>query len=258
MSDLQLIRLVLDTRALLAFARDQRLLHRETDQGYLVHAGLAAVFGARAPGPFAIEHEVDPRKPIDPAATHVLAYSRDPFEELRAQAAEPHRYLVDWNRCEWRPVPVVAAGRTLAFATRVVPTVRSRAGSAEHPAHGRGHGREVDAFIAACARAGNAPVDRAAVYREWLARELGRPMGGKPAAELADYSLSGFTREPLLRKEQGPSGEGRKRHVLERPCATITGTLRVTDADAFRALLARGLGRHRAFGFGMLLLRRPS
>jgi CRISPR system Cascade subunit CasE len=26
---------------------------------------------------------------------------------------------------------------------------------------------------------------------------------------------------------------------------------------AFRALLARGVGRHRAFGFGMLLLRPP-
>jgi CRISPR system Cascade subunit CasE len=28
----------------------------------------------------------------------------------------------------------------------------------------------------------------------------------------------------------------------------------VVDADKFAALLARGVGRHRAFGYGMLLL----
>jgi CRISPR system Cascade subunit CasE len=43
---------------------------------------------------------------------------------------------------------------------------------------------------------------------------------------------------------------------MARRVALVTGTLRVGDAEAFRALLARGLGRHRAFGFGMLLLRR--
>ena len=36
---------------------------------------------------------------------------------------------------------------------------------------------------------------------------------------------------------------------------TVEGTLTVGDPDAFSRLLARGIGRHRAFGFGMLLLR---
>jgi CRISPR system Cascade subunit CasE len=39
------------------------------------------------------------------------------------------------------------------------------------------------------------------------------------------------------------------------PDATFTGVLQVRDPDAFAGLLARGIGRHRAFGFGMLLLR---
>jgi len=34
-----------------------------------------------------------------------------------------------------------------------------------------------------------------------------------------------------------------------------TGVLQVRDSAAFAALLARGIGRHRAFGFGMLLLK---
>jgi CRISPR system Cascade subunit CasE len=38
----------------------------------------------------------------------------------------------------------------------------------------------------------------------------------------------------------------------------LRGELTVADPDAFSALLARGVGRHRAFGYGMLLLRPPS
>ncbi|MFG1332515.1 type I-E CRISPR-associated protein Cas6/Cse3/CasE [Xanthobacter autotrophicus] len=39
--------------------------------------------------------------------------------------------------------------------------------------------------------------------------------------------------------------------------AVLVGTLTVRDAQAFAALLARGVGRHRAFGYGMLLLSPP-
>ena len=35
----------------------------------------------------------------------------------------------------------------------------------------------------------------------------------------------------------------------------MQGILTVTDSAAFAALLARGVGRHRAYGYGMLLLR---
>jgi CRISPR system Cascade subunit CasE len=42
---------------------------------------------------------------------------------------------------------------------------------------------------------------------------------------------------------------------IERPNAVLEGTLTVGDPDAFARLLARGIGRHRAFGFGMLLLK---
>jgi CRISPR system Cascade subunit CasE len=45
--------------------------------------------------------------------------------------------------------------------------------------------------------------------------------------------------------------------VKGRPAVTFEGTLTVTDGEQFEALLARGVGRHRAFGFGMLLLRPP-
>jgi CRISPR system Cascade subunit CasE len=35
----------------------------------------------------------------------------------------------------------------------------------------------------------------------------------------------------------------------------VHGELTINDADAFARLLAGGVGRHAAYGFGMLLLR---
>jgi CRISPR system Cascade subunit CasE len=40
------------------------------------------------------------------------------------------------------------------------------------------------------------------------------------------------------------------------PDASFTGVLTVRDPEAFGRLLARGIGRHRKFGFGMLCDRR--
>jgi CRISPR system Cascade subunit CasE len=51
--------------------------------------------------------------------------------------------------------------------------------------------------------------------------------------------------------EEGP----RSLHHAMGPDATFTGLLAVGNPEAFAGLLARGIGRHRAFGFGMLLLR---
>jgi CRISPR system Cascade subunit CasE len=51
----------------------------------------------------------------------------------------------------------------------------------------------------------------------------------------------------------------RKLHsrYCEGPDAVMRGNLIVSDPAAFAQLLARGIGRHRAYGFGMLLLRPP-
>jgi len=46
---------------------------------------------------------------------------------------------------------------------------------------------------------------------------------------------------------------GRKK--LERPQALLKGVLTVKESNTFNRLLARGIGRHRAFGYGMLLLK---
>ena len=51
--------------------------------------------------------------------------------------------------------------------------------------------------------------------------------------------------------------EPRKSKLFPRPDVVFAGRLRVTEPAAFGAWLGRGVGRHCAFGFGMLLLRPP-
>jgi len=153
-----------------------------------------------------------------------------------------------------RPFPTTwPQGQVLGFEVRVRPTVRGARG-------------EQDAFLHAVTQAGGkdgAPLERAAVYTQWLREHLAVRDGAAPqpwqgAVELLDVQLSAFARSKSVRRTQASAEQGRKGHASEGPDATLTGHLRIADPTAFAHLLARGVGRHRAFGFGMLLLRRAT
>jgi CRISPR system Cascade subunit CasE len=110
-------------------------------------------------------------------------------------------------------------------------------------------GAEVDAFLARCWDAGEGVgVEREGVYRDWLDAHLER-LGG---ARLISATVSGFKLERMIRRTHG---DERRSVRVERPDVLFKGELEVTDPDRFPDLLGRGIGRHRAFGFGMLLLR---
>ena len=51
--------------------------------------------------------------------------------------------------------------------------------------------------------------------------------------------------------------DGPRTHSVEGPDAVMAGTLTVADPVAFAGTLGRGIGRHAAFGYGMLLLSAP-
>jgi CRISPR system Cascade subunit CasE len=83
-----------------------------------------------------------------------------------------------------------------------------------------------------------------------LAGELARRGGAK----LVVSRVEAQRRSILVRRTHGTA---RRSHLTERPDVLFGGTIEVTDAQAFPQLLERGVGRHRAFGFGMMLLRPP-
>jgi CRISPR system Cascade subunit CasE len=62
-----------------------------------------------------------------------------------------------------------------------------------------------------------------------------------------------FTR--LMSRDRSGRRSGSK--AVNGPDAVVTGTLVVRDPARFAEALARGIGRFRAFGFGMLLLSPP-
>ncbi len=270
---LHMIYLPIGSRDLAAFGRAHGLggaWHRtEPDQGYMLHALLAALFGELAPKPFVVERPESPavhqsadrRRDLLP----VLAYSAALPEALtaRADAADAEaRACVDWRRFAGRPMPTMfEPGTRLHFAVTACPVVRVARGATD-----RKPGSEVDAYLAALDRIGRTaesqpaflgdprPVlDRAEVYAGWLKQRL----VAVQAAHLLSARVVKTRRERLFRRAASQADERpqRKLVVIERPVARIIGTLQVETADAFAHLIARGIGRHRAFGFGMLLLR---
>lgn len=245
-TSVHMIQLLLDSRELMRSARRQNLPARSDDLGYLLHGQLAALFGDLAPKPF---HGRELGSEVE-----VLGYSPTGGDTLRRQAedfAEPLA-LAGLRSLASKPLPATfVPGRRLGFEVRACPVVR-KSSAWEDPKNGhkRRAGAEVDAFLAACDRAAPGEVvDRREVYAEWLARQCGN------AVRLLRVDLTRFRRVRVFRRTQG---NGRRPQQPERPEALLRGELEVHDPEAFSRLLARGVGRHRAFGFGMLKLRPPT
>ena len=83
---------------------------------------------------------------------------------------------------------------------------------------------------------------RELVYADWLAERLGGAATLEPGVRLAH-----FLRRRAARTGMAPEG----------PDVTLQGNLIVSDPVRFHQILANGLGRHKAYGYGMLLLRPP-
>jgi CRISPR system Cascade subunit CasE len=220
------------------------------DDGYLWHALLKATFGALAPKPFRLI-EVARRRP------YLVGYHSAEKEELlgHAQAfAEPDAAeAVGLGSLAVKVMPTqFKIGARLGFETRVRPIVRTTRNDPIAP------GREIDVFLAAAKSRPVEKLDRGTVYFEWLGRELAK---GGASTERLGMRLVSVRRARLLRRD-APDDEGNRplTQVGKKgggPDLVIAGELTVSDPTAFENLLARGIGRHRAFGFGMLLLRPP-
>lgn len=241
---LHLVRMELSIPRLVEMGQRRRLPDRPPDEDYLVHCALGEVFGEEAPQPFAVtgrnrEHRV---------VVHGYAALEQAALRERAQRfADPSVFqIVEWSSLASKPMPATwPLGTVLGFSVRTCPIVRTKNAGEHHQA-----GAEVDAFLARCWAVGDRkiPVDRDAVYREWLEKQLERHGG----ARLLDLKLERFQIRRLLRRNHE---QVRRSHVCERPDAVLGGSIEITDGEAFAKLLKRGIGRHRSFGFGMLLLK---
>lgn len=240
-----------DARLLAAWVARHHARHERqvSDLGNALHGLLRAAFGQAAPQPFRYLDE----------ERGLLAYTSLNAEEMSAQVALADPLAAqtlglgacaghDGYRLRAFPTRWLA-GQVLEFEVRVRPTVRGAKG-------------EQDAFLHAVSQAQSEPLQREAVYAQWLhdhlaAREGASREDWQGAVDLEQVWLAGYQRLAIVRRSQALRGEARQAHVIDGPDALLRGRLRVLDPAAFARLLARGVGRHRSFGFGMLLLSRP-
>lgn len=260
-----MIRLRPDTRRLTALAVERKLLPPQSDDlSYAAHAFLAETFGPGVLQPFRLQEgeAAGGRAPLLYGYSDRDAGQLAELGQLYADPAVLSALGLSAHPPESKPMPErFAAGQRLGFELRARPVVRSR-----READG-GRTRERDAFLAALPAerpmGGAAPgLSREAVYRSWLAERLGTAaqLAQRPQADggsLPWAELSALRRSRVLRRSQPDAAGGRVPRVVEGPDVTFRGLLEIADPEAFRTLLRKGVGRHRAFGFGMLLLRPP-
>lgn len=230
MSALHLVRLRLRTPEFVRFAKEQGLLHvTEAGSGYALHAWLAAMFGQMAPKPFR----------FDPRRAELLGYASMTAEGLadHAQAfASPLAYAaLHHDSLLSKPMPAKwTIGRSLRLDVEVCPVSRV-------------DGDEKDVYLRALDRLGDGAPARETVYRDWLRKQL------ESAVVVQSVEIASLAqREGLVRPDRAASG--RRLRIVERPRVQCIVQSEVRDSQAFAQLLSRGVGRHSAFGFGMLLL----
>lgn len=231
-----LLKALVDSRRLARFTRS-RGARDVADLGHGAHQLLRQVWAEHAPRPFRLRGT--------PRGVEIWGYSgndADAMNEMCARSGDPELVAIFQEpRAPWvgRPVPAIPAGERVGFVLKAAPVCRPSQ-------HGN---QEQDALISYRVKDEDASRDEA--YRWWLTKRLG------DAAALETFRLLGFQNVLAWRRGAG-KGPNRRGRAITIPDALMGGDLLVHDEETFARLLASGVGRHKAFGFGMLLLQPPS
>lgn len=247
MSDsLHLVKVPLRPEKLIAIARRRALPLRDLDEGYLCHCIMREMWQGRAPSPFVLRRN---GRTLD-----VWGYSGSDARALvdHARVFGDPSLLAAIDNLDYvasKRMPRFDVGRRLGFFLRACPVVRLA-----RPTNGHKVGAEVDAFLGRCFSAGReVAVSREQVYREWI---IGKVNQSEMTGVVVDQvRVSAMSRERVVRRTQGTE---RKAKRLERPDVRFEGELVVVNGERFPDWLAHGVGRHRAFGFGAVILVPPA
>lgn len=240
MSPLHMISLPVELREMRRLAAQQGL---DADEGRTLHHILCETFGKSVVQPFRLM----PGRSGARLGT-LYGYTVRTEEELRVAVAETappeSAKVLGLEHLAVKAMPERwASGRRLAFDVRIRPVRRL------HGPVGRftRKGAEVDAWLVeALHRFPEGPLEaigeklrRDEVYARWLVERL------RGAATVRSARMTRIEQSRVSRKDASPHG----------PDVTLQGELSVIDGVAFAEKLRRGVGRHTAYGYGMLLLR---
>jgi CRISPR system Cascade subunit CasE len=218
------------------------------DEGRALHHLLAETFGPGVLQPF--RHIVTPGG----SQAQLYAYSQKNAPALldvaHACALPETSAIIDLARLATKAMPQDwRSGRHLGFELRVRPVSRLLK-PLDCSSNALPKGAEVDVFLLEALRRFptgaeeekmlQAGRSREAVYAGWLAQRFAGAATLEPGVRLVR-----FQRVRAARKGYSPEG----------PDAILQGDLTVDDPVRFHLLLCQGIGRHKAYGYGMLLLR---
>ena len=232
---LQMVRAEVSVRDFQRWMGTRRL----QDPDHAMHCLLTECFGDLAPKPFRL---IAPRSGATGCLYGYGQADADALRDAAAVCADPlQARILPGGSMDSKPMPTEwPTDKRLGFEVRIRPIVRKARGSGREEA-------EVDAFQA---RAETFPPrgmtqTREQVYAQWLSERFDPK--GRASLDMGSVQLVSFQRTRAHRKLHSRHTEG--------PDAVMRGVLTITDPGAFAATLRQGIGRHRAYGYGMLLLR---
>ncbi len=236
-TELPLVSFSVNPVRLISIAAARKTIPPSGDLGYAIHQALTETFGAAAPKPF---HFFETRD------FKLLAYSRYTVSQLIDFGLQQKQKAKGWElssaALNFPAMEAVPLRRPCVLGDRYHFAVRTRPVTRISHAKERGLSRECDVFLHAIAhKTAEAWLDRQTVYLSWFGEQV-----ANAGAKVGEVRIRSMKRTQVYRKG-APSLDG--------PDVTFTGTLEISDAEMFSQFVARGIGRHRAFGFGMLLLR---
>ena len=216
-------------------------MRRLQDPDHAMHCLLTECFGKDlAPKPFRV---MTPRGGRQGCLYGYGAADADALREELNVCGDPLQCkVIPAETIDSKPMPMEwQVGKRLGFEVRVRPTRRLNRPIGDS---GKCHVAERDAFLMQALDERRETRSREAdLYG--LAGERLESCGA--SLEVEETKLVSFQRTRAIRRQHSRHSEG--------PDALMRGNLVVTDGDAFTKLLAGGVGRHRAYGYGMLLLR---
>ena len=235
------------------------------DDDHAMHCLLTECFGDIAPKPFRLMMPRDGRRGTLYGYSHADA---DALRDTASSFACPlQSRALPLAGLDSKPMPSLwQPGRRLGFEVRIRPIVRLQRELARVP-EGKLRrfrqdrrdgekefkprpGAECDAFQyeAIMYPKGEMKRSREEVYRDWLRKRFEQKGGA--ILDLHSVKLVSFRRTRAVRKLHRRYSEG--------PDALMRGELEIADGAKFAEMLANGVGRHKAYGYGMILLRPAS
>ena len=227
------------------------------DVDHAMHCLLTEIFGDKALRPFRLI--ASPRLPMGT----LYGYAHEDGSEMQVHAqliADPIQAAIfDLNKPitakKMPQLSKIARGSRLGFEVRIRPTYRRPYYSNGPLNYSRQH--EHDAYHAylrdhhSFDYRPQAPAEinhiRHQAYGGWLFRHFRQQKGA--SLEPYTFNIISYRRVPVVRKFGTPPILG--------PDVTCRGNFIVEDPERFEQLITNGIGRHRAYGYGMILFRQP-